>query len=239
MKTSNKFLLIAGSVPILFIILMLATLKFYPWAEANSQAVLSDTSDLVTRTLPLEGFSEISTNGAWKVNLSQGDSFLVNISAPEPDINNIKAQINGDRLILDDSDTKFKRTARSKSITADITLPTVSGIDMEGVTTVKLGMDIDSVLIRSEGVANISGDKGMIRNLQFIGNGITMLELSAIPVTNADLKCQGIYTIALLMNGGKLSGSIEGLGTFDYDGGVSVNEIIVNNNRNKIIHQTK
>lgn len=238
-KTSNKILLIAGSIPILFIILMFCSLKFISWGGGSPQASNSSSSDLIKRTLPLEGFSEISLKGVWKVNLFQGDSFIVNISAPESAMNEIKAEKNGNELVLD-SGTKPKGSGGNRRITAEITLPAVSRIDMEGVTSINLSdMQIESILIRSEGVANISGDKGMIRDLEFYGNGVTRMDLSAVPVTNASLKCPGVYTIKLLMNGGRLSGSLDGVGTFKYVGIAGVNELRVNGPQNKVVHKTK
>lgn len=238
-KLSNKILLTAGAVPVLFIIVMFFALRFFPWGDVNSLEPLSGTSGMITRTFALEGFSEISIKGVWKVNLIQGDSFLVNISARGSDMDKIIAEREGNRLVLD-LETDFKRSGGSRSITAAITLPSVSSIDMDGVTTVNLsGLEIDSVSIRSEGVANLSGDKGMIRDLAFKGNGVTRIQLSAVPITNADLQCEGVYAIGILMNGGKLSGIINGMGTFDYQGDVSANELMINGSVNNMAYQTR
>jgi hypothetical protein len=238
MKTSNKILLIAGVAPILSVILLMAAIKIIPGGDASSQASPSGEPGMVSRTLPLEGFSEISTNGAWKVNLIQGDSFLVHISASESVMNEIKVEKNGNKLVLD-AGTKFNRSSNAKHTTADITLPAVSRIDTEGMANINLsGLNIDSLTIHSEGVAKISGDKGMIRDLEFNGNGALMMDLSTIAITNADLKFQGAYMIGLLMNGGRLSGSLEGMGFCNYEGNISVNEILVNGSPNKVVHKT-
>jgi hypothetical protein len=235
-KTSNKILLIAGAVPILFIILLLITMRIIPSGGGTSQASSSGAADMTTRTLPLKGFSEISTKGNWIINLVQGDNFLVNISAPESVINEIKAENNGTKLVLDSE--KFKDSKDVMPIKADITLPAVSIIDTAGKTAINLSsLNIDSISIRSDGPTNITGDKGMIRDLKLNGTGLLRMDLSSVPVTNADLECQGVYMIKLLMNGGRLSGNLEGMGTFNYAGKVSVNEIRKNGDQSKVVHQ--
>lgn len=238
-KTSNKILLIAGSIPIIFIILMLSALKFIPLGEGSSRASTPASSGLVTRTLPLEGFSEISLKGVWKVNLFQGNGFAVKISASEPAMKEVKAEKYENELVLD-SGIKPRGSSGNRRITADITLPVVSRIDIEGVAGINLfEMDIDTISIRSEGVADISGDKGMIRDLQFYGHGVTRMDLSAVPVTNASLNCPGVYTIKLFMNGGRLSGNLDGVGTFKYEGIAGVNELRVNGPQNKVVNKAR
>lgn len=236
MKTSNKIILIAGALPVLSVILLLANLRMDLSREGNSKVSSSGASDLIARTLSLEGFSEISVKGVWKINLTQGDNFLVNVSATESVMREINIEKNKNRLVLD-SGTKYEHSIEAKHTTANITIPTVSGIDINGTTTLTLsGLDIDSISIRSLGFTNISGDECIIQDLDFRNTGLSRMDLSNIPVTNAYLDCQGIYAIGILMNGGKLSGIINGLGTFDCQGDVSENELLVNDAQDYMVH---
>lgn len=235
-KTSNKIILIAGALPILSVIFLLADLRIDLRDEGNSEEPSAGASDLVVRTLSLEGFSEISVKGVWKINLIQGDNFLVNVSATESVMREINIEKNNTGLALD-SGTKYEHSSDAKLTTANITLPTVSGIDIQGTTTLTLSdLDIDSISIRSLGFTNISGDKCMIQDLEFKSTGLSRMDLSKIPVTNAYLQCEGVYAIGILMNGGKLSGIINGWGSFDYQGDVRVNELLVNNVQANAVH---
>ena len=239
-KLSNKILLIAGAVPILFIILMLSAFKFFSSGEVNSQGSSTGVPNQITRALPLEGFSEISVTGVWKVNIFQGKNFLVNISATESDLDKIRAEKNGNELVLDIKE-EFKHSKDYERITADITLPDLSRINiMNGVATINLsGLDIDSLSVKTLGVANISGDKGSIRDLEFDNQGVLRTDLSAIQVTNANIMCNGVFTIELLMNGGRLSGNLNGIGSLNYHGDVSENDIRVNGPFSKVVHQNR
>jgi hypothetical protein len=79
----------------------------------------------------------------------------------------------------------------------------------------------------------------MIRDLEFNGEGVLMMDIPTILINNADLKFQGAYIIGLMMNGGRLSGRLEGMGFCNCEGDVRVNEILVNGSQNKVVHQTK
>jgi hypothetical protein len=238
-KLSNKILLIAGIVPILFIVLMLLALKFFPWGEVNPQSSSSATSDLITRTFSLEGFSEITINGIPRVNLYRGDTFLTKVSAPEAEVDNIKAEKNGTKLVLDFK-SDLKSSTGPKSITADITLPEALTIDTQGVIDINLsGLNIGSLFIRAQGPVSVTGHDAMIRDLKLNSSGLTRIDLLSVPVTNADLECQGVYSIVLMMSGGRLSGNLGGIGSFDYKGKVSVNELKVNGSRNNMAYQAR
>jgi len=238
-KPSNKLLLIAGSVPIFFIIIMLFVFKFFLWDGDNSQVSSIDTSNLITKTLPLEDFSELTINGISSVNISRGDTYLVKITAPKDEMGKIKGEKNGTTLSLDYT-PDLKNSTGPKQIAAEIMLPEAATIHMQRVTKINLsGLKINSLSITAQGPVSLTGIDSMIQNLKFNNAGATSIALSSVPVTNADLYCKGVYSIQIMMNGGRLSGDIAGIGSFDYQGTVRLNELRINGSSNNMAYHAK
>jgi|WetSurMetagenome_2_1015567.scaffolds.fasta_scaffold158848_2 hypothetical protein len=238
-KLSNKLLLIAGSVPILFIVVMLFVFKFFLWDGGNSQANSIDTSNLITKTLPLEDFTEITINGISSVNISRGDTYLVKITAPKDEMDKIKGEKNGTSLSLDYT-PNAKNSIGPKQITGEIMLPEASTIHIQRAAKIDLsGLKINSLFITAQGPVKVTGNDAMIHDLKLNNAGATSIALSSVPVTNADLFCQGVYSIEIMMNGGRLSGDIGGLGSVNFQGTVSVNELRVNGSQNNIPYRAK
>jgi hypothetical protein len=236
-KLSNKLLLIAGSVPILFIVIMLFVFKFFLWDGGNSQA--SSTSNVITNTLPLEDFKELTINGISSVNIFRGDTCSVKITAPKDEMKKIKGEKNGTMLSLDFTSDP-KSSTGLKPITAEIMLPEANTIHIQRATKIDLsGLKIKSLFITAQGPVKVTGKDAIIQDLQFNNAGATSIALSTVPVTNAELYCQGVYSINLMMNGGRLSGDIGGIGSFDYQGTVSVNVLRVNGSSNNMAYHTK
>ena len=236
-KLSNKILLTAGAVPILFIIIMFFVLKYFLWEEGTSQATSIGASKLITKSLSLEGFSEIVVNGISSVNVYRSDNYLVKISAPEDEVDNVKGEKNGTTLSLDFI-SDLKSSTGPKPITVEIMLPEVSTVHIQRATKIDLsGLKINSLFITAKGVVKVTGNDAMIHDLKFNNSGTTSIDLSSIPITNAELECQGVYSIVIMMNGGRLAGNIGGVGSFDYKGTVSVNELRINGSQNNMAYQ--
>ena len=237
MKTSNKILLVAGTIPLVFVFILAIVIRITALNSESIHAFQTESYALETRTVLLDGFKKISTQGPFEINLVQGDEYLVEISAPGNIIDDIIAEKRGDALFLDSSD-KSKRLGGLKQIQASITMPSISQIDMKGATTVSLSrFSIDSLSIRAEGMTDITGSKSTIHDLAFSGKGASNMELSSIPVTNADIECEGMFTIDLLMDGGVLSGDLRGPGKLSYEGDVSSNEIRAEGPFSKVVHR--
>jgi hypothetical protein len=237
MKNSNKILLGAGLIPVLIIILMFLALKIMPNNAFKNMS--SQSGAKASRTIDLRDFSKLSIKGVWAIHLIQGSDYKVEIKALEESIDKIKVEKRDSILFIDDNPNSLKSND-NKNQEATIILPVLDEIDLNGVNNLNLsGIKCEDFSIHTEGATRISNSDGSIQNLSIGGNGVSTINLSGISVTNAIIEYQGVYYINLLMNGGRLSGRLDGLGSFNYQGDVSVNEIKVNNNSNKVTHQSR
>jgi hypothetical protein len=116
----------------------------------------------------------------------------------------------------------------------------ISSIDLlVGANLHLSGFNADSLSINVKGTSNLSGSDGQIEKLVLTGTGKLNADLTGITVSNAEIKCNGIYTVGLLMSGGRLSGILKGAGVVTYQGDVSANEITANNPQSKVVHQAR
>jgi len=227
MKTSNKILLIAGATPVLIVFLLMILFKILPLKDKESQGLSEITAGQAAneQTVPLYDFNGISATGAWDIRLVRSDEYSVKIETGVCSKNDT-----GALLLINDR-------MPGKQAIATISLPMISSIDMTGNANLRLsGFKADFLSIHIQGTSNISGTGSQITKLALTGEGILNADLTGVAVSNADIKCNGTYTIGLLMKGGRLSGMLNGAGTVTYQGDVSVNEIQVANPEGKVLH---
>ena len=235
MRTSNKILLTVGAGTVLFVFLLSVAVKFMPEKMKSIIESHGESSIRETRTVSLGAFNEILVKGYWEISLVQGDTYRVEIDAPKDDIEKILVEKKGSTLLLD-SKTKSQDSDSSGRQKVSISLPLISQIDLSGITKLKFsGFSNEALSVNFDGVTSISGTDSKIQNLSIIGKGIFSADLSDTPVTNAMIQCEGTYTMDLLMNGGRLSGNLKGVGKLSYQGNVSVNEIQVENPESKVV----
>jgi hypothetical protein len=115
-------------------------------------------------------------------------------------------------------------------------MPSLSRVDLNGVADLSLsGFESDDLSIKMEGVVRVSGKESRIQNLSFKGNGLLKMEMYDAPVNSADINYDGLYMMEVLMDGGELSGKIDGIGGLNWKGDVRENSIKVEG-PGKILH---
>ena len=237
MRTSNKILLAGAASPILSVFILALILKMLPLEIKSTDTAEVDKSSWTTRIFPLEEFHGISSKGIWEIHLVQGDDYLVEIKAPEDMFKMISVNRMDQTLLLDYAKAPEQLQDRP-NINALIHLPYLSEINVQGASYLYLsGITTDSVSIHSEGLLKLLSADCTIENLSFTGNGMSRLDLSETPVTNADIQCGGLFSIDILMNGGYLIGMIDGFGTFTFEGNVSENKMIATSPLIKVVHR--
>jgi hypothetical protein len=237
-KTSNKFLLAAGITPVLIICVTLLILRIMMSGD-NLKAKESSSAPgpQTEKTIDLDGFNKISVSGPWTVHIIQGDNCKVIINAPQNVMDKISVKRGGATLFVDENQHVFSQISNAH-LEATITLPLISELNTNGVINLDLsGIKNDSLILNMAGVTKITGSSSTIQNLSLTDNGVSTIDLSGVPIVNANVLCEGTFNIDLLMNGGRLAGNLNGVGTLSYKGEVSSNDIHVNSPVSKVVHR--
>lgn len=173
---------------------------------------------LVSREFPLADFTGIEVSGHWEIKLTHGETTQVMVRAPEDVMENLSVKKQAGTLILS-RDKKWQ--ASFEKVTALITMPSLSQIQLRGLVDLELsGFNSKSLTIYTEGSTSITGKGNHIQILYLRGKGLSKLNLRRNSVISADLRYKGVYKIELSMAGGELTGKIEGVGKVIYDGEV-------------------
>ncbi len=232
MKTSNIILLTAG-------IIILASIQAFLFHAKN---VIEGAEDCMTQRIESESvtvtrvgvsdFTSISAESTLDISLVRGDDYSVELKTATNSSNNeVMFEKKGSTLFIRNKNNRFLYSPR-----VTITMPSVEKIALNGVSSLSFSeFDINELGIRTEGVVSVSGNNSTIQNLMFSGNGLLRLDLSDVPVKNAEIRHEGLYLVELLMNGGVLAGKITGMGSLNWRGDVSENRIKVES-PGKIIH---
>ncbi|MFW6312893.1 MAG: GIN domain-containing protein, partial [Spirochaetota bacterium] len=100
------------------------------------------------------GFSRISTAGGWKIIITSGE-YAVSVSAHERDAGDVEVSRRGDTLHLS---LASGLRATTSSPEARISVPDLSGIDVDGGAEVRLtGVDSPGLEVRVKGAASVTG----------------------------------------------------------------------------------
>ncbi len=219
MKTSNKILLgVAVSIIAVVVLFPLLMLRISIGQNIIGEHVRSLTDVRQTKTFPINDFTGIQAEGVWDIQLIQGESYQVNIEAPED---------YQDYLVVEKVDNILHLSLKERPndtplvLKATVALPTLSELQIDGLTRVHFtGFTSEHFTIRSGGHTTIIGTGNTIESLHVNGDGFLKLNLKENLVTHADLRYHGLVDIALSMAGGKLTGLIDGFGKVVYDGEV-------------------
>lgn len=212
MKTSNKLLL--GGV-ILITITILACITIFGVsnrAEASSFATFASK----TLTYKYSDLKKIKLEGVYNIEYIQGSKSLVELTIPE----------NSEKLFkISQSNNAFSVSYKPQSkmkVEVKITAPNIEKIDLQGKSNLHFSkLNLENLNIKSQGIVKIQSDKGYIKNLNIDGEGMGNFELKNLIVKNCDFNFEGMGSTKLYLDGGTLSGHIEGMMNVKYYGKVS------------------
>jgi hypothetical protein len=236
-KTSNKILLVAGAIPVLVLFLLLLTIRIMmPGNTLNAMGPQVIVGPQIVKTIELEGFNEISVNGPWRLHVIQRDRYKIEIKVPQQLVEKLIVEKRGNTLFIGENPGAMFQGG-NKNLEATVIIPVVSKIDLNGVNSVDLsGINNDNLNISMQGVTTVTGLDSAIKDLSLKGKGVSTIDMTGVSVTNASVECNGTYTINLFMNGGRLSGRLDGIGNLNYRGYITSNEVLANSPVSSVVH---
>ena len=175
----------------------------------------------------LRGFDGVEVAGRWRVNVSRGDDWRVDLSYPEDLEDRIKVRLRGDRLWLG-LKSGVPWNEPGFPVSADIVMPELEEVEVRGAAMVEVsGFRGRRLEIDIAGAARLEGRDGRYDELELSVAGASDIDLRGIAVTDADIDLAGASNITLTMDGGALSGSMAGAGSIEYYGSVSTESVHV------------
>ena len=238
MRTSQKALLSTAAV-LAGVIVVTALAGRVALSRIDSTVV---EGDQVFGNPDLGGFDEVEAEGVWRVNLSRGDDWKVELPLARDRGKTVRAHVVGKRLRL--SRTTFARGGwtfrwgeEGPPTRVDIVMPALAALELKGGTRVSLsGFRGDRLAIEASGAVRLVGNDARYEDLDLSLAGASDIDLRGVEVTNARVDLMGASEVVLTMNGGVLSGSSAGAGTLAYFGSVSEETIDVAG-VTRIVHQ--
>jgi hypothetical protein len=223
MKTSNKILW--GSLGGLFLVCVIFLLVLRALLGGSSEPVNAAARDgaIGTREIDISDLAAIDMQGNWQVKLICGPSPVAIVEGAQDLLETLSVNRRGDFLALQ----MPKQRNDKRKLTLSATLPELNRLHVQGVAEIRFtGFYSEHLSIRMQGVSKIVGRRGRISALSLRSKGVSRMDLSDLPIRQADLDCEGVFNIDLSMAGGELSGRVKGAGKVRYEGKVSRETIL-------------
>lgn len=226
MKASNKILWLAvgGLFAGVVVLLVLIRVSASPPAErAEPMPEVSGSNAWVSRSFPLKFFRGVHASGKWHLTLQNGQTYAVEIEAPEYLLQGLVVEKEKDILRLG-----LEKGWRLKKgeLRAHVTLPSLESLHVSGSVTVDMnGFESERLKINASGSTRLAGRGNKIYYLTLKGSGSSRFELADNPVAFVEMDLSGSSVVDVTMAGGDLKGSISGSGKVVYDGDVRDQEL--------------
>lgn len=228
MKTSQKAMLIGLVAVIAIMIAMAAGIRSIVTDFTEGGRATESTFEPLDLALSddLVDFDRLLLRGSWQISIVQGDVWDVDVSVPDDVEPYLNVGVNDGTLVLAvERSSKpwwFGGPGQGRSNRAEVTLPRLSGLRIEGAADVDLGpIAGESLALNVSGAGNIEATGGRFENLDLTIAGAANVSLDRMTVTNADVDLSGATNVELRLGGGALTGEIAGLGHLAYTGAVS------------------
>ena len=229
MKPSQKALVSVGAA-LAGIVVVTALAGRVALSRSDSAVVEGDG---IAATPDLGGFDEVEVAGAWRVNLTRGDDWKVELPRAGDGGKRVRVLLVGKRLHL--GRKTFARGGwrlgwgeEGVPARVDIVMPELAALEVKGGTRVTLsGFRGERLAIEIAGTARLEGNEARYEELDLTVAGASDIDLRGVAVTDARVELMGASKVFLRMNGGVLSGSSAGAGMLEYYGSVSEERVEV------------
>ncbi|MBN2351598.1 MAG: DUF2807 domain-containing protein [Spirochaetales bacterium] len=225
MKTSNKILFIAAAAILAgIVVLAVASRSVLSSVFSAAGPAPSAREAFVETTQNLKDFTGVRADAAWEIDIKRGESYGVNIQAPPAARGSLIVRKSGDSLELGWAGrSQFIWPLRLK---AEIVMPRLESIELSGAVNARVaGFKVPKLAVVSQGAGNVVCRDSEIGDLRIAMSGAGSVDFSSAPSVNADVELSGAGSLKLTMAGGELRGNLSGVGSIEYEGNVSSQEV--------------
>jgi hypothetical protein len=214
MKTSDKIVLATIGAISLGIVGALLMLR----VSLQNSGMGVPEGEMVRKKVALSGFDRMECSGQWNIMVTRGDSFDIEISAPESIIDSITLRVDGATVRFPDPAVPFARV----DIAAEIVMPSCTEIRNQGMTRVHLdGFYQDTLTINASGASALTAAGCSTGYLRVHAGGTATVDFSQSAARGSHVLLSGASRAGLMLDGGELSGVVDGASTLSYRGDVS------------------
>jgi len=207
-----------GIIPIILIVGTFVSLKIAFERRTETKTTTNPSKSRITREYQYSDFQKLMVIGVWELKISQGNDYFVEISAPENMMDSIIVRKKSDQLILDYL-PDYESSGGETMPEVTLMVPSISTIFLKGACSLDLsGFSTDYLSVTADGETKMIASNTSITNLDLESHGISEWDLSKASVVNARIRADGSFSISLLMDGGRLLGVLDGIGTLTYAG---------------------
>lgn len=180
-----------------------------------------DKSKDVTETFDLTGFDEIDVGGVFELDVTVGGDFSVVISGAPSEMERLEAGVENGVLKLDRKEgQRGKHRWRDFGLTAEITLPALTSVDIAGVADGRIeGVDADNFEIDLAGVGDLNID-GSCGRLDADVSGVGDLDAKGLECREVDIEVSGVGSASVYASEA-VDASVSGIGSVDIYGSPS------------------
>ncbi|MEO1252555.1 MAG: head GIN domain-containing protein [Pseudomonadota bacterium] len=174
-----------------------------------------DRSNDVTRDYELADFDAISVGGVYELTVETGPDYSVRVSGPPEELARIDVEVRDGRLRFGRNDGDVK--LRQMGVTAVVTLPALTAIDVSGVGEADVaGVDADDFSVALSGVGKVTL-AGRCANLYATVSGVGELDARALECETANVTLSGLGEASIYASA-SVDATLSGVGSIDVYG---------------------
>ncbi|MCF7914495.1 MAG: DUF2807 domain-containing protein [Spirochaetaceae bacterium] len=230
MKTSNKILLAAVSALVVIAIISIISMRVLVdrAAEAGGNLSALDRNfdgKRISQEYDLEDFSRLQVIGGWNLTIQSGDTYRVSITFPEELQNHVKIGKNGEVLTLETTGLIDFRGAHFKAV---VQMPDLEELRSEGGLSAKIqGFTGEALSIAGGGGVQITAENCRYKKLSLQLSGGIQGDFRDLSAETIHINGNGAVDLDLSLNGGALTGEINGAANIKVRGSVAKNSLRV------------
>ena len=192
------------------------------WVRAAAPEPPQLSGERTTKTFDFTDFDGVEVECRCQVTIERGDAWRISVEMPVEVVDQVRVRRDGDVLTLGQEGPWLGGFDEDRSLEATITMPVLATLNHSGMSRVSFsGFDGRSLSFDASGAGNIRGAASRFDSLVLEMNGFGNIDFSDVAFTNADVDLNGFGNLTLRMAGGWLRGDLSGVGSLEYYGTVS------------------
>src|SRR6056297_3718154 len=179
----------------------------------------------ISREYDMEDFSRLQVIGGWNLTIQSGDTYRVSITFPEELQNHVKIGKNGEVLTFETTGLIDFRGAHFKAV---VQMPDLKELRSEGGLTAGIhGFTGDTLSIAGGGGVQIKAEACRYEKLSLQLSGGIQGDFWDLSAKDIHINGNGAVDLDLKMNGGALTGEVNGAANIKVKGSVAQNSLQV------------